>query len=351
MASPGPVLLTGACGLVGRATLARLLAVDRTVVATDVRTPATERVAAGWGEPPGLRVGWCDLTDPVEVRELVTRARPSAVIHLAAIIPPLCYAQPVPARRVNVDATAHLVAAVSDAAGTARFVQASSVAVHGARNPYRIDDLLAPETPLTPSDLYGSLKAEAEILVRESDLDWVVLRLGGVMTVEPSSGLDLDVVHFESLLPVDGRIQTVDVRDVAHAFVAATTADAIGEVLMVGGDGSHRLRQGEITPAMSAAVGLVGGIPAGRRGDPDDDTTWFATDWMDTTRAQELLGFQHHSWPSMLAEVRAGSGLKRHLLRVLAPVLRQVFLRTNATRGTALPFAPTAASTTGASDA
>ncbi|CAN5200140.1 NAD(P)-dependent oxidoreductase [soil metagenome] len=340
MEHPGPVLVTGACGLVGRATVARLLEQGRSVVATDLRTPVTEKVADSWGDPSGpgrLRVAWCDLTDPAAVGRLVVGVGPAAVIHLAAVIPPLCYARPEVARAVNVDATRNLLAAVP--AGT-RFVQASSVAVYGARNPFRHTGLLTAELEMAPTDLYGVLKAEAETAVRASALDWVVLRLGGVMTTEQRAGLDLDVIHFESLLPVDGRIQTVDVRDVARAFAAATTAPVSGEALLIGGDESHRIRQGQITPAMTAALGLDGGIPVGRPGDPDDDGSWFATDWMDTTRAQEALDFQRITWPDLLAEIRATSGRRRYLLRLLAPVLHEVFRRTNARRGTVAPFAP-----------
>ena len=85
---------------------------------------------------------------------------------------------------------------------------------------------------------------EAEHLVRGSALDWVILRLGGVMTTEFSLGMGPDMLHFEGLLPSDGRLQTVDVRDVAHAFAAATTADVIGQTLLIGGDDTHRQVQG-----------------------------------------------------------------------------------------------------------
>ena len=151
--------------------------------------------------------------------------------------------------------------------------------------------MLTADTPLRPSDIYGAHKVEAEQLVRGSGLDWVVLRLGGVLTAEPRFDLDLDTIYFEASLPIDGRIQTVDVRDVAHAFVAATTAPVIGETLLIGGDESHRLVQGDITQSISAAMGLVGGIPAGRKGNPDSDADWFGTDWMDTTRSVEALDF------------------------------------------------------------
>ena len=84
--------------------------------------------------------------------------------------------------------------------------------------------MLTADTPLRPSDIYGAHKVEAEQLVRGSGLNWVILRLGGVLTAEPRFDLDFDTMYFEASLPVDGRIQTVDVRDVARAFVAATTA-------------------------------------------------------------------------------------------------------------------------------
>lgn len=315
------ILVTGAFGLVGRSVVTALLDRGMEVVATDLATPANLDLAAGLSHRHGLEIRWSDLTDRAAVDDLLAAARVEAVVHLAAVIPPLCYANPALARKVTVGATANLVAAAEALGVAPRFVQASSIAVYGARNPYRSSDLLCAGTPVQPSDLYGAHKAEAEAIVVDSDLDWVVLRLGGVLTVEQSQGLDLDLLHFGGLLPTDGRIQTVDVRDVASAFAAATTADVVGEVLLIGGDETHRLRQGDITPALTGALGLDGGIPTGRPGDPERDDRWFATDWMDTARAQEALGFQYHSWPSMIAEVRAAAGWQRYLLRLVAPVL------------------------------
>ena len=59
---------------------------------------------------------------------------------------------------------------------------------------------------------------------------------------------------------------------------------------------------------------------------PSDETgrdqDWFATDWMDTTRSQEMLSFQHHSLPDVLAETRDIVGWRRWPLRTAAPILR-----------------------------
>ncbi len=132
----------------------------------------------------------------------------------------------------------------------------------------------------------------------------------------------LDALVFESALPTDGRLQSVDVRDVAAPFAAATTADVAGEILLIGGDESHLLRQGDVGKALAAARGLTNILPGGRPGDPDSDEDWFVTDWMDTTRAQQALAFQHHAWPDMLAKMRAAAGWRRYPMRLVAPIAR-----------------------------
>lgn len=319
------VLVTGAFGLVGTSTVRHLAAQGRHVVATDVANPATRKAAASL--PMGVRVHWADLTDPAQCTALLTDVQPAAIIHLAAVIPPLCYAKPEMARKVNVDATANLVKAAADQADPPRFIQASSIAVYGPRNPYHVTSLLTADTPVHPYDIYGGQKVEAEKIVRKSELDWVILRLGGVLTVDLGLGIDPDMIYFEALLPTDGRLQTVDVRDVARAFAAATTADIAGRTLLIGGDDSHRLAQGEVGASTAAAMGLVGGLPQGRPGDPDDEDGWFATDWMDTATAQEILGHQHHSWPQILAETAEKAGWKRYPLHLVAPLAREFLKR------------------------
>ena len=319
------VLVTGAFGLVGSATVDRLVSDGRRVVASDLDTPANRKAAK---QLAGVVIRWCDLTDPDALDAMLASVSPASIIHLAAVIPPYCYARPALARKVNVGATESLAAAAARLATPPRFVLASSIATYGARNPHRVSGVLTADTPLSPSDNYGAHKVQAEQAVRDSGLDWVVLRLGGVLTAQPR--LNLEMIYFEGLLPTDGRIQTVDVRDVAYAFSAATTADVVGETLLIGGDLSHRLAQGDIAPATAAAMGLVGGIPPGRNGDPESIDGWFATDWIDTSRAQQAFGFQHHSWLDMLTDMQVRAGWRRCLLRAAAPAVRALLQRRSA---------------------
>lgn len=331
------VLVTGAFGLVGSSTVKRLAADGRRVVATDLDLPANRKAEGKL--PPGVEVRYADLTDPAAVHGLIAEVEPKAIIHLAAIIPPFIYMRRELAEKVNVGGTAALLSAAEKQPRPPRFVQASSIAVYGARNPHTHPDVLTANTALNPADVYGAHKAAAEKLVRASALDWVILRLGGVLTVDPAAYMKLDNLYFEGLLPVDGRIQTVDVRDAARAFATATTADAVGETLLVGGDDTHRLIQGDVAPAMAAAMGLVNGLPTGLKGNPDSDGDWFNTDWMDTARAQEVLRHQRHPWPEMLIETANKAGARRHLLRIAAPVTRTIFTRRAAYHGRTEPYA------------
>lgn len=321
--APNRVLVTGAAGLAGRYAVAELSSRGAEVVATDLDTEGNRKTSRQFAANVDVR--YTDLTDAAAVDTLVAAVEPSAIVHLAAVIPPACYKNARVARAVNVGGTELLVSAAEQLRTRPRFVLASSVAVYGSRNPHRDDGLLTDSTPLRASDCYGAQKIDAEAAVRSSSLPWVILRLGAIVSTDlRAMTLGADQVFIEGILPADGRLTTVDVRDVASAFASATTADVVGRTLLIGGDHSHRQLQEELGPAMFAAAGLAGVYPRGRVGNPDDYDEWFVCDWMDTEPAQQALSFQNHSWRDVLDEMRDRVGLWRYPLQVLAPVLRPV---------------------------
>jgi nucleoside-diphosphate-sugar epimerase len=320
------VLVTGGFGLVGSATVRQLATDGRRVVVADLDTPANRKKVKAL--PSGVEVRWTDLTDADQVQHLISDVAPAAIIHLAAIIAPAIYRNPKVARRVNVDATKTLVSIAEAQPNPPRFVHASSNAVFGPRNPHRTTPPLTADDPMRPCDIYSGTKAEAEEIVRASSLEWVVLRFGGVLSTDFSAlPLGADGMFIENAMPSDGRLHNVDVRDVAWACAAATTADVAREILLIAGDESHQMLMGDIGPALAAAVGFPGATPPGRPGNPDSDTDWFLTDWMDTTRAQEALKFQHHSWPDMVAELQSKFWWTRYWGQLIAPIARQVMKR------------------------
>jgi nucleoside-diphosphate-sugar epimerase len=322
------VLVTGAFGLVGRDTVKRLAADGWHVVATMHRTVAGPL-------PPNVETRQVDLADPGAASQLVAEVAPAAIVHLAAVIPPHIYRDAMTARRVNVDATAALVKAAQSQPIPPRFLQASSCSIHGSQNPHRTSDLLTADTPAHPCELYGRHKLRAEQLVRSSNLNWTVLRLGGVLSADPSAvPFTADTLYFAGLLPVDGLVHTVDTRDIAAAFAAALRTDLPNEILLIGGDDTHRVRHGDIMQAAAAASGLSR-LPAGRPGNPACDADWYVGNgWMDVTRAQELLQFQHHSFQDVFDELRFNFGWRRYPTMVVAPAVRALVKRRSPYRNT-----------------
>jgi len=319
-----PILVTGSCGLVGTAVLHELGARGLPAVAAARGKKSDRKLLAALGRryPVAPVPAWADLTDRDAVRAMIAQHRPRAVIHLAAVIPPAAYASPGAARRVNVDATHHLLDACRAVPETPRFLLASSVTVYGPRNPHTHPDHVTVDTPPAPSDLYGAHKLEAEAAVRDSGLDASILRVGGVLSPAGDYGVDADVIAFEGMLPGDGRIHTVAVADVARAFVNAALRPDNDPVYLIGGDATHLIRQRDIGRAITAALSIPGTMPPTRPGDPGDDAAWYGTDWMDTARSQQLLQFQTVSFDELMAQVSAHVGWPRHLLRPLVPAIR-----------------------------
>ncbi|HSV37711.1 MAG TPA: NAD(P)-dependent oxidoreductase [Nocardioidaceae bacterium] len=329
------ILVTGAFGNVGRYTVQRLVEHGYRVVATDVRSDKSEKSARA---TPDLDVRWLDLRDASAVAALVADVRPDAVLHLAAVIPPIAYAHPALAEAVNVGGTANVVAAVQQLE-RCRLVFASSIAVYGARNPHR-EEVLTAATPSNPRDVYGAHKVAAEAIVTGSSLDWVILRLGGVMFPEMSVTADDDIVYLEGLLPSDGRIETVDVRDVAAAFVSAIAAKCVGKVLLIGGGPGNQLTQEQVGRGITSAMGLRNALSQGRPGDPGDDDAWFVTDWMDTAEAEALLRFQYRSFDDTMADLRASIGPLRPVLTVASPLVKVFLWWRSPMRGSQATYAP-----------
>lgn len=154
------LLITGAHGLLGRVLL-------QTDWGGDV-----ERVGCGRRPDPvgDIPVRVVELTDAEAVHAAIAAERPDWVIHTAALTGvDQCETDPQLARRTNVEAVAHVVAA--SAAVDAGVVQLSTDYVFdGTAGPYAESD-----SP-NPLSNYGRLKLESEALVLGAGTPGLVLR-------------------------------------------------------------------------------------------------------------------------------------------------------------------------------
>ena len=269
------VLVTGGAGSMGRLVTERLLADGAAVRVFDLPSVSFD----GLEGRPGVDVVRGDLADESIIEEAARGA--DAIVHLAAVLPPATERDPVLTRRVNVDGTARLLRGTERAAPGARFVFSSSVSVYG--------DTSAETAPITtnralsPDDAYARSKAAAEELVAASALDWVTLRVSGVVIPvfqEPPA---------EWPFVPDERIEFIHRDDAVTALASAVSADVGGRVFNIAGGATWRVRGGSFVRDFFERLGVDAGEAVYQ-----DRPGHF--DWYDTDEGQKALGYQDNSY-------------------------------------------------------
>jgi len=165
----GTILVTGACGHIGRELCRVLRNAGRKLFPVDLDHDKTRDV---------LR---CDLTSKSDVSQLFQAYPIRAVIHLAGILPSAFRADPLTGADVNLGGSCELMRQ-SAAAHVKRFIFASSMSVYGSsptRHPVTEDH------PPAPDDPYGASKLAVELvgqtLAREKTFEFVALRIARVV--------------------------------------------------------------------------------------------------------------------------------------------------------------------------
>jgi len=193
------VLVAGATGYLGRRLVPRLRARGRTVRAL-VRGGAAR--AAAFAHLAGCEIAEGEITDAAACRRAAVGA--DAIVNLVGIIREKGAAT---FEAIHVGGTRTLVEAGRDT-GVRRFLYVSAL---GAR-------------PDAPSG-YGRTKAEAERLVRESGLSWLVLRPSIVFARDGEFYAILDDLTATPLVPVLGagraRLSPIHADDVADLQATA----------------------------------------------------------------------------------------------------------------------------------
>jgi len=240
------ILVTGANGFVGRRVVSRLLDEGFRVAAfvrdADAGTELRMRVGADRSDAVEIRLGDVAAFDTLPP----AMADIDGVVHLAAI--PRDWRGGADLRLVNTEGTRAVIVAMR-AAGVRRLVHMGALGVE--------DD---------PTLHYASSKARAEALVRESGLDWTILKPS--LQFGPGDGffnIIAGLVRWSpGIVPVpgrgDARFQPIHVDDVARVAVAALTdPTTIGESFELGGPRTWTYREitDEVLRAMDARRVIV----------------------------------------------------------------------------------------------
>lgn len=303
------VLLTGAFGNIGSHVGAELIRQGHQVRAFDLRGPRTEKMARRFDRQ--FDVHWGDIRNTAEVQAAVEGQ--DAIVHLAAVIPPLSTAQPELAEQVNLGGTRKLVAAAQAQAKPPKFFLASSFDVFGYTAdqppPRRVGD------PVHATDEYTAHKIAAEALIRQSGLEYSIARFCDVPDVR-----DPHPVMFS--IALDQRFEIIHGDDVALAVVnILKTPEVWGQTLLIGGGPRCQIRYRDYLFGMLDAVG-IGALPEEAFGQPR-----YCTDWLDSEYSQRLLQYQRHTADEIIQDIAREVGWKRYLAGLSRPVVRRNILK------------------------
>ena len=226
------ILVTGAAGFIGSHSAEALIDLGYKVVGVDNFCDFYDRK---WKEMnlrsvgPGIDVEEIDITDGAAIDRLVGKAKPVAILHLAAMagVRP-SIEQPAYYARVNVEGTTHLLeAAVRHKVG--KFLFASSSSVYGNANKVPFQEEDAVDEPVSP---YAATKRAGELLCH---VYWHLYKMPTAclrfFTVYgPRQRPDLAIHKFTRLISRSGKIpffgDGTTSRD--YTFVEDTVAGILG---------------------------------------------------------------------------------------------------------------------------
>jgi nucleoside-diphosphate-sugar epimerase len=300
------VLVTGAFGNIGRSCLTKLIQQGHQVRCFDLETKANRRTAKGFRGQ--IEVVWGDLRYQNDVDAAVQDQE--VVVHLAFIMPPASEDRPQRAWDVNVGGTQNLLHSMKNLSLPPKIIFTSTFSVFGETQhkppPRTVSD------PVQPIDNYTHHKVECERLIRESGLDWAILRLA----VVPPLGLSgFTPKMFD--IPPSARVEFAHPQDVGLALANAVSCDEVwGKTLLIGGGSGSQLYYGDFIGQVMESMGV------GRLPDKAFGSASTYTDWLDTTESQRLLQYQQHSFEDFAQEVAASLGYLRYLIRLFAPLIR-----------------------------
>lgn len=301
------VLLTGATGNWGRATLRQLRDRDVVdVVAFAMPTDADRAVLREFSDMTNLRMVWGDLTRYPDVAAAVSGV--DAILHVGAVVSPLADAHPRLARRVNVGSMQNIIRAVKALPdpGAVEVVGIGSVAETGDRQAPVHWGRVGDPIRVSQFDEYGQTKVIAEKLLVDSGLPrWAWLRQTGIFHPGMLEIRDPIMTHS----PFAGVLEWAS--DVDSARLLASIAEGAPEefwqaIYNIGGGEEWRLTNWQLQNAIGSAMGV------------HDIRRWYERDWFaltnfhgqwytDSDRLHELVPFRKDTFAEAMERAIAAA--------------------------------------------
>jgi len=280
-----PVLVTGGAGSVGRLVTQLLREQGYSVRVFDL----PNMNYSGLEGKEGIEIVRGDITKADSVEPAVQGV--SAVIHLAALLPPNSERWRELTLAVNVAGSARMAEALARANPSAPLVFSSSVSTYGDTTGIKPPVTIG--NPQQALDIYAESKIAAEKVLREKHANSVILRISGISV--PVIQSPPEVWPFMA----EQRIEFIHRDDVVTALCAAVSSEqAKGHVFNIAGGLSWR------TTGRAYVKDYFNLLDA-----PIEEANFMDSpgwcDWYDTEESQRILGYQKTSYQAYLNQLKA----------------------------------------------
>ena len=307
------VLVTGGFGNIGKFVVEELINRKLSVRILDLKSKKNLNLSK---KIKGVEIYWGDITNRSDVIKALKDI--DVVVHLAFIIPKISSTkfdidkQPKIAEKINIYGTKNLIDCMKEVKSTNKIIFTSSVHVYGITQhlqpPRKVDD------ELNPNDLYSYHKVLCEKMLKESNLKYIIMRLGASITK------NLKLINFIRDLfeiPLDNRIEYVHPKDIAIAIANAIERDDLwGKIFNIGGGKSCQYLYKDFVSKILDATGI------GMFEETLFSKDYFAVDFLDTEESERLLNYQIRNLNDYINDLKKELGLKRYLIKLFKPIIR-----------------------------
>ena len=266
------ILITGGAGNFGRMLAQSLRNQGHTLRLLDLPTCDYD-FCRDWAE---TRVFTGDILDP----QSLTKALEGAewVFHLAAILPPASELDRDRTFRINVEGTRLLLEACRASGNNPTVVFASSISVYGEAG--QTQELIGPEHPAQPIDIYAESKVEGEKILMASGLPWVNLRIAAIAIPE-----FLDPPEPWPFM-AEQRVELVALADLVLAMTALVQAkNVLNRTLIISGGPTWQVKGQDYVRTWAEIMDI-----------PFEEMIFLDRpgwlNWYDTSQSQGLLNYQ-----------------------------------------------------------
>lgn len=301
------ILVTGGAGRLGINVCKELLDDGFQVRVFDLDTPRNRENIRRLDDK--AEIIWGDITKPDSVRKGLEKV--DAVVHMAGILPPLADEKPELCAKVNVGGTKILVDLIKERGGHIPFIFTSSVSVFGP-SPDAAEPISVDKTAPNPQGAYPETKLKAENVIKESGIDYLILRLTAILY------FDFEVSDLKRMfcMPLDTRVEFCHPDDLAVAILNAVKYfDVVkGNTLVISGGPDQRMLYRDMLGNIIGVMGLP--LPPAEKFTKEP----YYLDWYDTTKSQELLKYQKKTFGDYLRDY--SHGLTRRYSNLFLPFMR-----------------------------